>query len=297
MAIPFVKMHGLSNDYVYLDAVTRPDLGRLPLHGLAVLMSNRRTGVGADGLIVISVAEKIADAHARMRIFNADGSEAEMCGNGIRCVAKYLHDRLGVKANPLRIEVGLGRRRAAEVALRLDADGRVYTATVDMGPPSFRPEVVPFRPELARGGGGPGSNALEYEIELPEGAVRLIPVSMGNPHAVIFLDRKLGGTEMRGMMALQSHPAFPQSVNVHAVTVHTRRSAMIWSVERGAGITMACGTGACATLAAAVASGRMEHEAVMTLEGGDLNVRWDGASGHVFMNGPAEEVFEGTWPE
>lgn len=303
MAIPFVKMHGLGNDYVFLDAVTRPELGlRADLAELAVAISDRRRGVGSDGLIVIGPATPGAGAEVRMRIFNADGGEAEMCGNGVRCVAKFAHDRLGLTHAPLRVEVGTSRRRVLSIDLTLDASGRAVGATVDMGAPVFDPAGVPFRPEFAgaRRECGFVAGLHEYALEAPGAGATFwtLPVSIGNPHAVIFLPSTPEGRSREALAVgplLERHPAFPQRVNVHFVEIAGRGAASMWTWERGAGATQACGTGACAVVAAGVASGRLDRDVELTLPGGVLRVRWDEATDHLFKTGPAQEVFEGEW--
>lgn len=302
MAIPFVKMHGLGNDYVFLDAVTRPELGLRPdLPGLAAAISDRHRGVGSDGLIVIGVPTPGLGAQVRMRIFNADGGEAEMCGNGVRCVAKYAHDRLGLGApGALRVEAGTNDRRVLAIDLELNAQGRAVAATVDMGVPSFEAAGLPFVPELA--GASRACGALrEFALGQPgEDPLWALPVGVGNPHAVIFLPPTAEG-RAREVLAvgprLERHPAFPRRVNVHLVEVASRGAANLWTWERGAGATLACGTGACAVVAAGVVSGRLDRDVRVTLPGGVLRVRYDQPTGRLFKTGPAQEVFEGTWPD
>ncbi len=306
MGIPFVKMHGLGNDYVYLDAARDPGLEhRLDLPALARAISDRHRGIGSDGLIIVGLPQQPGAADIRMRMFNADGSEAEMCGNGVRCVAKFAHDRLGVRPRPLRVETGRG-------VLAIDyqvLDGALARATVDMGGPILDLPAVPVDAAHIGPAGDDGSRRLSGRGE---------PwwfVSMGNPHAVTLLanqpQRPAGPTAPPGHQAqpgvealvaaigpsVEVHPAFPRRVNVHAVEVLSRSRARMATWERGAGLTQACGTGACAVLVAGVLAGLLDDEATISLPGGDLEIRWDEPSGHVFMTGPAEDICEGVWPE
>ena len=295
----FVKMHGIGNDYVYLDAYNEPALAeRADLPELARRVSDRHTGIGSDGLILVCrPSQGGPGAHVRMRMFNSDGSESEMCGNGVRCVAKFAHDRLGTRERPMRVETGRG-------VLAIDYEvegGRLARATVDMGEPIQELERVPVRVE---------ESAWHREhyvcVEAPFGAPCIgVCVSMGNPHFVLFSDENEALFE-KGIDALElgrigpqieRHAAFPRRINVHVVTVASRGEARMRTWERGAGITMACGTGACAVLVAGVLTGRLDREALLHLPGGDLTIRWKEASNHVFMTGPATDVFEGEWPE
>jgi diaminopimelate epimerase len=301
----FVKMHGIGNDYVYLDASTDPTIeSRADLPALARAMSARHTGIGSDGLILVCRASGRAGGtpapHLRMRIFNADGSEAEMCGNGVRGVAKFAHDRLGVRDNPMLVETGRG-----VVSIRYETEGgRLTRATVDMGEPILDLAKVPVDGEAVRRVGVPH----EYEIDCPNATFRAVFVSMGNPHAVIFEEVRAGDrrtfapASLRGLdldrlgPQVENHPAFPRRINAHFVAILGRREAAMRSWERGAGATLACGTGACAVGVAGVRTGRLERRVTLHLPGGDLDVHWDEGSGHVLMTGPAVEVFEGEWP-
>lgn len=296
MPVRFVKMHGLGNDYLFLDAVREPSLMERPdLGHLAERMSDRHRGVGSDGIILIGRAN--GDAHVRMRIFNSDGSEAEMCGNGVRCVAKFAYERLGLTMNPLRVQ---GARGVVAIDAQVES-GKVVAATVDMGVPRFEPEASGFTQGLAAHAqeAGEGREWLIKGATVPEGVWATV-VSMGNPHAVSFVgaEPQDWAAEVRRVgPELEKHPAFAQRVNVHFVRVQSRNAATMWTWERGAGATQACGTGACAVVAAGVVTGRLDREVTLTLPGGELRVRWDGATGRIFKTGPAEEVFEGEWPE
>ena len=262
----FTKMQGAGNDYVYVDC-TRGIPPGLP--DLARAISDRHFGVGSDGLICICASDK---ADFRMRMFNADGSEGEMCGNGIRCVGKFVYDKGLTHKTQLDIETLAGIKHLT----LLVEDGEVKSVTVDMGIP---------KPEEAR--------TVTYHGK----AYRGIPVSMGNPHFVIpIFDVKEFNLSMFAPLSIPN-PAFPDGVNVEITEIlaPNRISVRVW--ERGSGETLACGTGACAALVAAVLDGNAEREATVQLLGGELSVRWDEESGHIFMTGPAVTVFEGEWPD
>ena len=280
----FSKYQGLGNDFLLLD------LRHTPLDGeglqtqpeLVQQLCDRRFGVGADGVILALPAD--SGAELRMRIFNADGSEAEMCGNGIRCLARFLADRDGD---------GAGRRWEVETAAgpirpELQADGQVR---VDMGPPFLEPETVPTHLPLGPAG-------------LPQGQLSVLNTSwnvaaagMGNPHVVVPVpDVMAMDLEAMGA-ALEVHPVFPARTNVHLVQVLSPNHLLMRVWERGAGPTLACGTGACATLVACHLLGLSEREARLDLPGGPLAIAWDETSNHVFMTGPAERVFDGQLAE
>jgi diaminopimelate epimerase len=303
--IPFLKMHGIGNDYVYVDAITNPALeSRFAGAGGASLvrrMSDRHRGIGADGVILLcppSPAPSSPAPHLRMRMFNADGSEAEMCGNGIRCVARFAHDRLSIRPRPMYIQTGRG---VLAIDYTTDSAGRLVEATVDMGEPAFDLAAIPVdRAHVAW-------NAHDHHvgIETPGRGWAVTCVSMGNPHAVIFENGSADFTPAdlaaldlaRVGPSIESHPAFPRRVNVHAAAPLSRAEVAMRTWERGAGLTLACGTGACAVVAAGVTTGRLDRDVLVHLPGGDLRIRWDRASNHVLMTGPAEEVFEGAWPD
>ncbi len=297
----FVKMHGLGNDYVYADAFTDPALERRPdLRDLARAMSDRNTGVGSDGLIL--VCRPRAGGDARMRMFNSDGSESEMCGNGVRCVAKFAHDRLGIRARPIRIETGAGM-------LSIDyhlSGGALSDATVDMGEPILDAPSIPVRlPVPAQSDrivGFPLDLHIPIDLDSPWiAACGLDPamtcVSMGNPHAVLFCTAvDAVPLETIGPF-LEGQPIFPRRTNVHFVQVLGREEARMRTWERGAGPTRACGTGACAVGVAGALTGRMARNVWLHLPGGDLQIHWDERTNHVFKTGPATFVFEGEWPD
>jgi diaminopimelate epimerase len=274
----FTKMHGLGNDYVYVQTFTQPapdDPARL-----AVAVSDRHFGVGSDGLILIMPSER---ADARMRMFNADGSEGEMCGNGVRCVAKYLHDHGIARKDRVTVETGRG-------ILTLDLEiesGKARRVRVDMGPPILEAARIPTLL--------PGDPPVDVPLEIQERSFRATAVSMGNPHVVIFLDDvEAFPLETLGPL-LERHPAFPRRVNAHVVQVLSRGEVRMRTWERGSGITLACGTGACAVCVAGVLTGRTDRRVLAHLPGGDLELEWPSADASVFMTGPATEVFLGEW--
>ncbi len=287
----FTKMHGAGNDYVYVDTFTAPPPADPA--ALAVTISDRHFGVGSDGLILVMPSE-VADA--RMRMFNADGSEAEMCGNGIRCVAKYVHDR-GIATKPrLKLETGRG-------VLSVDLEvvgGKVERVRVDMGTPILEAARIPTTLP-----GNPPVNVPLPELSgLPVGwqeACGLDPrvtcVSVGNPHAVIYCaDVARVPLEAVGP-TFETAAVFPRRINVHFVQVHSAGEVTMRTWERGSGVTLACGTGACAVAVAGVFTGRTGRDLLAHLPGGDLRLEWPDDAGSVFMTGPAAEVFRGTWPD
>lgn len=298
----FVKMHGIRNDYVYLDAVNEPALEQRDLAALARAVSDRHAGVGSDGLILVCAPR--AGGDVRMRMFNADGSESEMCGNGVRCVAKFAHDRLGVRARPMRVETGRG---LLSIDYRVEG-GKLMAATVDMGEPILEAGRIPVQmPGIGAGERVIDAPLAKTGLTLPRVAgsaewaeacgleAKATCVSMGNPHLVLFCrDVARVPLEMVGP-ALETASVFPRRINVHFVAVHSEAEATMRTWERGAGITQACGTGASAVLVAGVLTGRLGREALLHLPGGDLRIAWDEGSGRVFKTGPATEVFEGEW--
>ena len=278
--IRFTKMHGAGNDYVYIDCFTQPRPADPP--ALARKMAHRHFGVGGDGLILILPSE-VADA--RMQMFNADGSEAEMCGNGIRCVAKYVYDHGIARRETLSIETACG---ILPIRLVLK-DDLVAGAQVDMGEPILEATRIPTTWSQPR--------VVNEELEVDGRFFEVTCVSMGNPHCVIFVDSATDEL-VRGVgPRIECHERFPQRTNVEFVEVLSPREVRQRTWERGTGETWACGTGASAVCVAGVISGRTERTIINHLLGGDLELTWDEASGHVWMTGPAEEVFSGEWPD
>lgn len=274
----FTKMHGLGNDYIYLNCfetqIENPA-------NLALQMSDRHFGVGGDGLVLIMPSQVAA---ARMRMFNADGSEAEMCGNAIRCVAKYLYDHQLVTATAFTVETLAGIK---ELTVQT-ANSKVTSVRVDMGEPIQASEAIP----VLTGDLPP----IGLPIEVNQRPYHFTAVSMGNPHCVIFVPEITDQMVKCDGPVLETHSHFPKKTNVEFVTVLSPNLIRMRVWERGSGETMACGTGSCASVVAAVLNGLTARQVGVRLLGGELQVEWDEASNHVFMTGPAVEVFEGEWP-
>jgi len=272
--LPFVKMHGIGNDYVYVDCFAHRVADPV---ALARQISPRRTGIGSDGLILICPST-VADC--RMEMYNADGSRGEMCGNGIRCVGKYVAESGLVRANPLRVETDAGVK-----TLQLDIrNGHVAHVTVDMGAPVLDGPRIPVAAE---------GRVVDAPLEIGSHTYRITCVSMGNPHCVVFLPEVDDLDLERLGPSFERHPFFPRRVNTEFVRVDgpARLRQRTW--ERGSGETAACGTGACAALVAGVLTGRAERRATLHLNGGDLDIEWRADDDHVYMTGPAEEAFRG----
>ena len=278
----FTKMHGIGNDYVYVDCRTQQVSAPADL---APRICDRHFGVGADGLILILPAEG-QDAHACMRIFNADGSEAQMCGNGIRCVAKYVHEHGISEANPLRIATPAGVKA---IELVLDQAGKVAAATVDMGEPVLTAAEVPVNI--------PRQRVIDAPLSAGRHHFEMTCVSMGNPHAVMFADDVAALPLAEIGPAVERSPLFPQRVNAHFVQVHSPAEVIMRTWERGSGITLGCGTGASAVCVAGVLTDRTQRKILVHLPGGDLDLEWRQADNHVYLTGPAVEVFSGDWPQ
>jgi diaminopimelate epimerase len=275
----FTKMHGAGNDYVYLDCFA----GSVPtdLPGLAREMSHRHFGVGADGLIVIHPS-KCADA--RMQMFNADGSEAEMCGNGLRCVAKYVFDHGHCQGDQLRIETGAGVLPVQLVV----ANEKVEQVRVDMGEPILDGEKIPTT--------WTGSPVVNQLLSVAGHDLEVTCVSMGNPHCVVFVEQLTDELVLQVGPQIERAAQFPARVNVEFVEVLSSTEVRQRTWERGSGETWACGTGACAVCVAGVLTGKTERQILNHLLGGDLQLHWAEADQHVYMTGPATEVFQGEWP-
>ena len=276
----FTKMQGAGNDYIYVDCFSIP-LPRDPA-GLSRAVSDRHFGIGSDGLILICPSE-IADA--RMRMFNADGSESEMCGNGIRCVAKYVHDHGIVRKPNLKIETGRG-------ILSLDLEllgGKVRSVRVDMGQPILTGVLIPTTL--------PGDPPINVPLAVADIKLMVTCVSMGNPHCVTYVDEPTDSLILGIGPKVENLPAFPRRTNVEFVRVNSVADITMRVWERGSGATLACGTGACAVAVAGVLTGRTQRRITAHLPGGDLRLEWSEADDHVYMTGPAVEVFSGEWPE
>lgn len=271
--IRFTKMHGAGNDYIYVDT------SRYPIENperLSSLWSTPHTGIGSDGLVLIGPSD---EADFSMRIFNADGSEAMMCGNASRCIGKYIYDN-GLTA---KTEITLGTRSGIKRLKLHVCEGKVDTVTVDMGRPAG----------CTPDGGTEGRPAGEQPVEAGGERFCGTVVSMGNPHLVIFTDDIAGIRLEEVGPLLENHPLFPDRTNVEFAQVLENGKIRMRVWERGSGITQACGTGACATAVAAFLTGRAGRKTEIVMDGGRLDIEWDAATGHVMMTGAAVKVFDG----
>ncbi len=275
----FTKMQGLGNDYIYIDCITNPP-PRNPI-ALSKAISDRHFGVGSDGLILICPSER---ADVRMRMFNADGSEAEMCGNGVRCVAKYAYDHGLARKTPMTIETGRGI-----LTLELTIQGGVMTsARVDMGEPILTAAHIPTTL--------PGDPPVNVTLPVGDRSFAVTAVSMGNPHCVTYVEEITDGLVLGIGPQIENHPAFPRRVNVEFVRVNRPDDITMRVWERGSGETLACGTGACGVCVAGVLTGNTQRRITAHLTGGELLLEWSEKDNHVYMTGPAVEVFSGDWP-
>ncbi len=273
----FTKMHGAGNDYVYVDCFREELPSDLPQ--LAQQISDRHKGVGADGLILIRPSD-VADA--RMQMLNADGSEAEMCGNGVRCVAKYVYDHGICQRDELKIETGAG-----VLSLSVEADGGlVQRVRVDMGVPVLNGLQVPTTWDLPQ--------VVDQPLEIAGQTLGVTCVSMGNPHCITYVDELNDHWVLSVGPQVETDSHFPRRVNAEFVQVLSPSEVRLRVWERGSGETQACGTGASAVCVAGVLTGRTERKIVAHLPGGDLELEWSEA-GRVYMTGPAAEVFTGEW--
>ena len=275
----FTKMQGAGNDYIYVDCFSQP----IPSDpaALARAVSDRHFGIGADGLILICPVE---GADAEMRMFNADGSYSEMCGNGIRCVAKFVHDHGIAVRDQLKI-TSAGKPFLLDLQLRA---GKVERVRVDMGEPILTSSQIPTTL--------PGDPPVDVPFEIAGRTLAVTCVSMGNPHCVTYVDSATDELVLGLGPQIETDPRFPKRTNVEFIEVLNRETVRQRTWERGSGETLACGTGACAVCVAGVLTGRTERRITSKLLGGDLQLEWDEATNHVFMTGPATEVFTGEWP-
>ena len=273
----FTKMQGLGNDYVYVNGfeekIANPS-------EMAVKMSNRNFGVGSDGLILINPSEK---ADFEMEMYNADGSRGEMCGNGIRCVGKYVYDYGLTEKTQISVET-LGGIKYLDLTVK---EGKVTQVRVDMGTPILTSEKVPVVAEE--------ENAVDIPILVEGKEYRMTCVSMGNPHAVVFME-DIESLEIGKIgPKFENHERFPNRVNTEFVKVLDQKTASMRVWERGSGETLACGTGACAVAVACILGGYTENKVTVKLLGGDLLIEWDRDQNKIYMTGPAEVVFDGVW--
>ncbi|MGZ0169849.1 MAG: diaminopimelate epimerase [Planctomycetales bacterium] len=274
----FTKMHGAGNDYVYVNCFEQVELGDVP--ALAKAISDRHFGVGGDGLVLIVPSER---ADARMVMYNADGSEAEMCGNAVRCVAKFVYDHGIAVKEELTIETGRG-----VLALQCSVtDGKVDQVRVNMAEPILASSEIPTT--LV------GDPPVKVPLEVAGRTLEVTCVSMGNPHAVTFVDEVNDDWVLNIGPQVEVHEAFPRKINAEFIQVVSRSEVIMRVWERGSGETLACGTGACASVVAGVLAGLLDRKVLVRLTGGDLEIEW-AESGEVYMTGPATEVFSGEWP-
>ena len=279
MDINFWKMEGLGNDFIMMDDRDESIVRHISYDDLARKLCHRHFGIGADGIIL---ARKSHTHDIRFVIINSDGTEPQMCGNGMRCFAKYCYEAGILVQEEMRVETLAGTVIPRSV---IQGDGKIASVRVDMGPPELVPGKIPFVSDREK--------AVEEPLETTEGNCVVTCVSMGNPHAVIFVEdlsrinvRKLG-------RAVETHDRFPEKTNVEFIRVISESELEMKVWERGAGITLACGTGACASLVAAHLTGRTGNRALVHLDGGDLEIHWDKTTNHLFKTGPACLAFEG----
>lgn len=272
----FTKMHGIGNDYVYVNCLE--EIVEDPVK-TAIFVSDRHFGIGSDGLILIKPST-VADF--QMDMYNADGSRSEMCGNGIRCVAKYVYDYGLTDKTEVDIETGAGIKH---IVLTIK-DGKVEKARVDMGEPILKPELVPVV--------GEGERLVDEPIIVDGKEYRMTCVSMGNPHAVIFMDEDVKKLDIEAIgPKFENHERFPKRTNTEFMRVLDRHTMDMRVWERGSGETFACGTGTCASVVASVLNGLTERNVLVHLLGGDLEILWDEKDNHVYMTGTATTVFDG----
>lgn len=273
--IKFTKMQGLGNDYVYIDAINQKIENE---SSLAQFVSNRHFGIGSDGLILICSSE-IADF--KMRMFNSDGSEAEMCGNGIRCVGKFVYDKGLTNKTTLKIETLAGVK---ELKLNLK-EGKVDTIRVDMGEPIFEAEKIPVVSSEKM--------AKNLKLEIEERKFNFTCVSMGNPHAITFVENVEDFEVEKYGSKIEVNERFPQKINVEFIEIVNKNYIKMRVWERGSGETLACGTGACASVVAGIINNLIERKVTVELLGGILEIKWNKEDNHVYMTGPAVTIYEG----
>jgi diaminopimelate epimerase len=279
MEIKFTKMEGLGNDFILLDDRDGKIKKFMAYPQLAEQLCSRHFGIGADGILLMLDSSTL---DMKFHIYNSDGSQAQMCGNGIRCFAKYLYENRIITQKRIRVETEAGKVIPEVI---LDGKGQVTSVRVDMGEPVLLCKDIPFE--------GEHEMAIEERLIVGKQKYEVSVVSMGNPHAVIFVD-DVEEIDIRGIgSAIENHKRFPEKTNVEFIEVlsDTRLKMKVW--ERGAGITLACGTGACAALVAAHLTGKAQSNAQINLDGGDLDIFWDKETNHIFKTGPATNVFEG----
>lgn len=271
----FTKMHGCGNDYVYVNCFEENVPNPVET---AIKVSDRHFGIGSDGMILICPSDK---ADFRMAMYNLDGSEGKMCGNGVRCIAKYVYDHHLTDKTTISLET-LGGIKYLDINV---VDGKAATIKVDMGAPVLEPSAIPVKVD--------GERAVNVPIEVDGKTWHMTCISMGNPHAVVFVDDPAAMDLPTIGPKFEKHPVFPEQVNTEFVHVVDRHTVNMRVWERGSGETLACGTGACATAVACILNGYTDDEVLVHLIGGDLLIRYDREANKVYMTGPATEVFSG----
>ena len=279
--IAFSKMEGLGNDFIVMDDRDGVIAACMPYPELAEKLCDRHFGIGGDGIILVRTS---ADHDIRFVIYNSDGSEAGMCGNGMRCFAKFVYEKNILPQKQVRVETAAG---TVVPRVEVDADDRVISVMVDMGVPVLACRDIPFENDA--------DTALEVVMDMgDEHQVTATVVKVGNPHAVVFVDNLAEVDVQKQGRALEVHPRFPEKTNVEFIQVMDEQTLQMKVWERGAGITLACGTGACAALTAAHLTGRTKNQVTVRLDGGNLSIFWDKKTNHLYKTGPARLVFEGV---
>ncbi|MFX1293825.1 MAG: diaminopimelate epimerase [Promethearchaeota archaeon] len=275
----FSKFHGLGNDYIIIDEFEKPIIPEAKKSHLARILCQRNFSIGADGILYVCPPTQ-EDAEIRMRIFNLDGSEAEMCGNGIRCFAKYIFEKEIIKNNKINIETLAG----IKVPILSIINGKVNSIEVNMGIPQLLRHEIPMK--------GPNTKVVNEELKLGNETVHITCLSIGNPHCVIFVDdtRRL---KIEQGKIIEYHKVFPQRTNVEYVQILNRQEIQMRVWERGVGETLACGTGACAATVASILNEKTGRKITVHLLGGILEIFWDKSNNHIYMTGTAEHVFDG----
>ncbi|MBT3473557.1 MAG: diaminopimelate epimerase [Gammaproteobacteria bacterium] len=271
--VRFTKMHGLGNDFVVIDAITE---SFEPTTEQVRTLADRNFGVGCDQLLLVEPPRN-EETDFRYRIWNADGGEVEQCGNGARCFARFVHDKGLSEKEEVAVETASGT-----ILLKREPNGWV---TVNMGAPVLDPQAIPFTAD---------TQAQQYSLDVEGETYSVGAVSMGNPHVVVTVDKLTDEVVEQLGPKLESHSRFPQRVNVGFMQIMSRSEIKLRVYERGAGETLACGTGTCAAVVAGILQGKLDHEVKATLLGGELSIRWEGGESPVMMTGPAESVFEGV---
>ena len=279
--ILFSKMEGIGNDFIVMDDRDGSIEAGMPYPKLAEKLCDRHFGIGADGIILVKNSK---DHDIRFVIYNSDGSRADMCGNGMRCFARYLYEKKIFIQKQIRVQTDAG---TVVPSVMVDESGRVTAVQVDMGPPVLTCRDIPFVSD--------NDTAINEVMDMGNGrSVTVTAVGMGNPHAVVFVE-DLSQVDVAAQgQAIEVHPRFPAKTNVEFIQVMDDQTLKMKVWERGAGMTLACGTGACAALTAAHITGRSGRHAAVILDGGELSIFWDPGSNHLFKTGPARHVFEGT---